>query len=277
MTPYYEREEWPAFLSAIRAAPDDDLPRLVAADWLDELETEEATERAELIRIQVEQWNSGGDTTALTRRAVALTRRNKAKWLHPLRPMEPRESGLVGQYTVGDGNYTMRVICSANDQTATDREAIRCEFTRGFLRLVSAPLAVLNGERCRCMEYTRLTGPCDCCGGTGRTPGVLGELLRREPVTAAGIEVTQVSPVGVVPNEYMRSGTGPERNWAWGFSESTPHGEYMIPREVWDLMPPTKLAEPRGRFKVFPTADAARLALSEALYRLHGPKSEVGA
>ena len=181
-------------------------------------------------------------------------------------------------------------------------------FSRGFVEKVSGSLIELHGWECECGgvepcavcngsgqvdhpnggvnncpngyddgdHFTiRCVGECPRCGGTGRTPGVLGELLRREPITAVGIEVTQVSPVGVVPNEYMRSGTGPERNWAWGFSESTPHGEYMIPRDVWDLMPPTKLAEPRGRYKVFPTEDAARLALSEALFRLHGPKSEV--
>ena len=33
---YYDREEWPGFLAAIKANPADDLPRLVCADWLEE-------------------------------------------------------------------------------------------------------------------------------------------------------------------------------------------------------------------------------------------------
>jgi len=40
-----------ALLDAIRAAPDDDAPRLVYADWLDE---HGQPERAEFIRVQCE-------------------------------------------------------------------------------------------------------------------------------------------------------------------------------------------------------------------------------
>jgi uncharacterized protein (TIGR02996 family) len=46
-----DNPEWLALLAAIRAAPADDLPRLVAADWLEE---NGAPERAELIRVQCE-------------------------------------------------------------------------------------------------------------------------------------------------------------------------------------------------------------------------------
>ena len=45
------RDEIRAFLRAIAAAPDDDLPRLVFADWLDE---NGRSERAEFIRVEVE-------------------------------------------------------------------------------------------------------------------------------------------------------------------------------------------------------------------------------
>lgn len=41
-----------SFLQAILANPTDDLPRLVYADWLDEQQTEEASRKAEFIRIQ---------------------------------------------------------------------------------------------------------------------------------------------------------------------------------------------------------------------------------
>src|SRR5882757_4134409 len=42
-----------AFLQRIRAYPDDDAPRLIFADWLDEQGTTEASDRAEFIRVQV--------------------------------------------------------------------------------------------------------------------------------------------------------------------------------------------------------------------------------
>lgn len=48
---YHGRPEWVALLAAVRAAPGDDLPRLVAADWLDE---RGEPERAEFVRVQVE-------------------------------------------------------------------------------------------------------------------------------------------------------------------------------------------------------------------------------
>ena len=49
---YYELPEWAGWLASIREQPDDDHRRLFCADWLDELETDEARQRAELIRVQ---------------------------------------------------------------------------------------------------------------------------------------------------------------------------------------------------------------------------------
>jgi uncharacterized protein (TIGR02996 family) len=45
----YDHPDWQAFVAAVREAPDEDTPRLVAADWLDE-HGEHA--RAELVRVQ---------------------------------------------------------------------------------------------------------------------------------------------------------------------------------------------------------------------------------
>jgi uncharacterized protein (TIGR02996 family) len=52
MTSPYTYPDWELLLRAICAAPDDDLPRLVAADWLDE---NGEPERAEFIRVQIER------------------------------------------------------------------------------------------------------------------------------------------------------------------------------------------------------------------------------
>src|SRR5215216_4626617 len=57
-----------ALLAAIRAAPDDDAPRLVYADWLDE---HGQPERAEFIRVQC----------ALARRDSPALRRREAELL----------------------------------------------------------------------------------------------------------------------------------------------------------------------------------------------------
>lgn len=49
MSDVYDHPEYRALLAAVCAAPDDDLPRLVCADWLDE---HGESERAEFIRVQ---------------------------------------------------------------------------------------------------------------------------------------------------------------------------------------------------------------------------------
>ena len=41
-----------SFLRAILANPADDLPRLVYADWLDEQQTDEASQKAEFLRLE---------------------------------------------------------------------------------------------------------------------------------------------------------------------------------------------------------------------------------
>lgn len=45
----YDSDEWAGFVRGIRAEPEEDTPRLVAADWLDD---HGEHERAELIRLQ---------------------------------------------------------------------------------------------------------------------------------------------------------------------------------------------------------------------------------
>lgn len=51
MPDVYATADWAAWVAAIRAEPDADLPRLVAADWLDD---RGEAERAEFVRVQVE-------------------------------------------------------------------------------------------------------------------------------------------------------------------------------------------------------------------------------
>jgi uncharacterized protein (TIGR02996 family) len=67
-------------LEAIRAEPEDDAPRLVYADWLEEHGQEE---RAELVRVQVAIERDGPTAPLLARERDLLTRR-AAGWLGPL-------------------------------------------------------------------------------------------------------------------------------------------------------------------------------------------------
>jgi uncharacterized protein (TIGR02996 family) len=52
----YQLPDWELLLKAVAASPDDDLPRLVAADWLDE---HGEPERGEFIRLQIAREQQG--------------------------------------------------------------------------------------------------------------------------------------------------------------------------------------------------------------------------
>jgi uncharacterized protein (TIGR02996 family) len=69
-----------AFLAAIHAAPDDDAPRLVFADWLDE---NGESERAEFIRVQVEMRRERERHDRITPRLDALFVQQKALFRRP--------------------------------------------------------------------------------------------------------------------------------------------------------------------------------------------------
>src|SRR4051812_12922455 len=82
-----------ALLAAILAQPDDDLVRLVYADWLEESGQPDQIARAEIIRVQCELARDfPGDFLPWDRRRVELVAREKTllaahgdEWLAPLR------------------------------------------------------------------------------------------------------------------------------------------------------------------------------------------------
>ena len=87
-----------ALVAAIRAAPEDDAPRLVFADWLDE---HGQGERAEFIRIQVamrREHEAHGRTDRLERLFVRSREVFYRPWAEPVRAAFGRG---VGQYSRG--------------------------------------------------------------------------------------------------------------------------------------------------------------------------------
>jgi uncharacterized protein (TIGR02996 family) len=99
-----------AFLAAIQASPDDDLPRLVYADWLDETCLPGAAEQAEFIRLQCEldRLPAGDDRrAALQKRERSLLRKYAEGWLAELRATQvfaerdPDEDGPVWEFRRG--------------------------------------------------------------------------------------------------------------------------------------------------------------------------------
>jgi uncharacterized protein (TIGR02996 family) len=78
------RPEVAAFLQDIREHPEDDTPRLVLADWLDDFGDAADQARAELIRIQCRLAQPGKAPAALRRRQRELEERHARDWLGPL-------------------------------------------------------------------------------------------------------------------------------------------------------------------------------------------------
>jgi uncharacterized protein (TIGR02996 family) len=75
-----------AFMTAILAAPDDDTPRLVFADWLDERGGADDRARAALIRAQcrLEYLPAGRERTKLTAEVRGLLKRHAKPWTRGL-------------------------------------------------------------------------------------------------------------------------------------------------------------------------------------------------
>src|SRR5262249_38283509 len=87
-----------ALLAAVCEAPDEDAPRLVYADWLEEHGDEDDQARAEFIRGQIALEGMAADhpdRDALRPRRVRLEREHGAGWLAELpdwaAPLEPQE------------------------------------------------------------------------------------------------------------------------------------------------------------------------------------------
>jgi uncharacterized protein (TIGR02996 family) len=99
-----------AFLAAVLADPDDDAPRLIYADWLDE---HGLGKRAELIRVQIALAGLGSKDerrTELRRRERRLLRRHATHWAAPLGPVWEYSfhRGFVESVTYGASLFLSR-------------------------------------------------------------------------------------------------------------------------------------------------------------------------
>lgn len=264
MTAIWETEDYQQFLARIREQPADDVVRLVFADWLEE---RGHGERAEFVRVSIaatrhpgERLNPDatyGEYWTLKNRAAVLLADYGEKW-----------------FTAGTDFYpSLRAIVKPNDPHVV--------VSRGFVSSVSGPLASLHGGECgaacpetgnRCdggrtiAPNPAFTRECKACHGTGRTPGILAELIRREPIGCDGIGVTDCDPLdnaGV--GTYFGERAGPADQWFLLRQTGSTRVAWELPADVFDALDDDSFA----------SADAARLALSRALYSIHAPQSEV--
>lgn len=177
-----------ALLADILAKPDDDLPRLVYADWLDENGTDAERVRSEFVRVQVElarrdrEGLAGQRCDQLRKREWELFNDNCDRWFKnpPLR------------------HVSWHVVTDRFDPTP---EASAWVVRRGFVSEVRCRLADWCGDEChQCAGTGRsfpIDGPsipCRRCGGSLVT-GIGPEVVRRHPVEH--LAFTDVDPVEI--------------------------------------------------------------------------------
>jgi uncharacterized protein (TIGR02996 family) len=134
-----------ALLAAIIASPDDDLPRLVYADWLDEhtgaAMVAAPAARAEFIRVQIERARAApGDPRlpALARREGLLGQHRK-EWGRPIQDLLPGAAlvfrrGFVEQMTVQAAHFLRRRadvfrLAPIREVTVTQVQVSLCELS----------------------------------------------------------------------------------------------------------------------------------------------------
>lgn len=121
--------DWELLLKAVVAAPADDLPRLVAADWLDD---HNEPERAEFIRVQIQRTRPPRPELScreLMWREIALRDNPLFGGLWALEACP----GIVTLTLGGDGGSPLRAVGVGGTDQVT--------FRRGFPELVRCPAA----------------------------------------------------------------------------------------------------------------------------------------
>jgi uncharacterized protein (TIGR02996 family) len=136
-----ERE---AFLAAIAAAPADDLPRLVFADWLDE---NGDPERAAFIRAQVRraaEWDGPNDAE-LARTAAELFHTHGIGWCHTLLTalgVDMSRCQLLPQIGIWREAAASQLIVLVLDPSGrTTHLVLQLNFQRGFVHELSVTVA----------------------------------------------------------------------------------------------------------------------------------------
>lgn len=233
--------EQDAFVADIAAKPDDDLPRLVYADWLEE---HGQADRAALIRVQCEvartsdhiRWGDGEDDVADNPRYFMLREQEKTL----LRSTDPEMYNLY------------HVACWPPS---------RFQFRRGFLELVRCETGDWVGEPCPNCHERGLADPetgivecgrCDCTGEIGR----MGPTILQDFPTVRRVELDDCEPAGDDDN-----------GWYW-FDESRNrtgyHSFHHLPEALYKRLVGGRV---NGNVTLYDSREQAETALSDACIR----------
>lgn len=258
-TCYTAHPQWPIWLAAVSANPDDDNVRKACAEWLYDLETEPATARADFISRQCDY----------AEKKVLRGRETDEQWLTVVALCEAVETGDWVPAEFGDGVpffKTRPLDCGTVMVEYENPEGGPnpwLGYARGFLSWVCGPLAVLHGDQC---PYCGGQGssyfhpswtPSDCkrCDATGRLDSVLRPLLAREPLSADGVRVFDRAPHYNHSHFWFRDDQSLEP------TDSIPSDLYPFVIGGW--------GEYRDGVAYYRTAEEAYRCLGRGLHRFH--------
>jgi uncharacterized protein (TIGR02996 family) len=266
-----------AFIRAIKVNPDDDLPRLVFADYLDE---RGLGERAEFIRVQcriaeherrpipagvrklaetVSGFFSATQVYAAAEPEQVTRDRYRERALlvaFPAAPYWQVPAGLTDSHPHRDITATPDAIIRCFGRGVRD---VRLTYARGFVARVECEAAVWwGGAPCWACDniVPRYPDGCPTCNRTGYAAGVGREIVAAHPVTE--VVITDREPL------FMTGGTAtPGDTYRWLRCDGSETAA-MIPGEVLDHIANGDGLPSYYWGRLFHTAEDARAALSAA-------------
>lgn len=192
-----------AFLRGICENADDDVPRLVYADWLDEQDTEKSRWRASMIRGNTDPYGPQRWRTTFPDVADFLhNNRLYALWidgvLHNSPDIQSSQHDTEPAIYIRRG-FVAEIRCSLADFMGRECEcegAEPCQICNG-IDWVEHP----NGGVVRCPNYdetdemdgSRCCSPCTNCDGTGTLPGLARTMFKWHPITE--VVLTDLEPM----------------------------------------------------------------------------------
>lgn len=228
-----------SFLRDIKDKQDDDSPRLIYADWLDE---QGRGERAEFIRYDVLHPHAG---------FAWLTGKEDVFPYMGIPPGEPQPVGVPDAevrrtWMWGEAEHLGCVIHDlGRDMTY--------RIDRGFINQVQCPIRSWYGLKCHCINSGRVVPDCQYCDGKGTTEPFGPDLVRVHP-TVQKVILTDVKPI-LSPSKYWVLFDLRNR------SAIDPYLQHHVPTEIFDSMVKQAGSIGTTRFKEYKTLEEAEEAL----------------